>query len=157
MWRSTRSKDHSVLCHGADANRNFDFNWMEGGASQVKCSYTYAGPHANSEIETRNEDAFFYANANKLDAFLAFHSYSQLLLIPYGNGVRAPNYDEQFEVAKATADRLFLKHGTIYQVGNSQEILYTTSGTSRDHASGRHGIPFSWTVEMRDTGGEFIC
>lgn len=126
---------------------------MEGGASQVKCSYTYAGPAANSEIETRNEDAFFYSHAAQLDVFLAFHSYSQLLLIPYGNGVKAPNYDEQFAVAQAAAERLFSVHGTTYTVGNSQEVLYTTSGTSRDHARGRHNIPFSFTYEMRDTGG----
>ena len=55
MWRKNRSKNGGVvtLCHGVDLNRNANYRWNTGGASDVKCADTYAGPNGNSEPETK--------------------------------------------------------------------------------------------------------
>lgn len=153
MWRSTRSKEHSVICSGADANRNYAYHWMAGGASQVKCSYTYAGPYALSEIETQNTDNFLKEHASKMDVFLAFHSYSQLILLPYGDGSKPDNYEDQNQIAIASAEWIARRYSTQYSVGNSREILYQTSGTTSDYVQGVYGIPVSYTLEMRPLGG----
>ena len=157
MWRSTRSKVHSKLCSGADPNRNFDFKWMQvpGGASAVKCSYTYAGPHALSEVETKTTDNYLKEHSKEFDVYLAFHSYSQLILLSYGDGEKPENYDEQLAIAEESAEWISRRFGTIYEVGNTKEILYATSGTSSDHALYVYGIPVSYTYEMRPAGGEF--
>jgi len=40
----------SWLPQGVDANRNWGFHWNEGGSSYDKCSDTYHGPEAFSEV-----------------------------------------------------------------------------------------------------------
>ncbi|CAO1308920.1 unnamed protein product [Diamesa serratosioi] len=151
-WRKTRSI-HSLLCTGVDPNRNFGFNWMQGGASQVPCSDTYAGPKAFSENETLAVENFMKEHSSKFDAFLSLHSYSQLILYPYGHTTEKFDiYDELQAVGEAAAERLFQKHKTPYEVGNSFEVLYQTSGASPDHVLGKYKVPFAYTIEMRDTG-----
>ena len=152
MWRSTRSNTHSVICHGADSNRNFAYKWMTGGASRVKCSYTYGGPEPLSEVETRNTDNFMKENASKFDVFLAFHSYGLLILAPYGNGEKPATFDDHMAIGNESADWIARKYGREYEVGNSLEVLYATSGSSVDHAVGQYGIPIAYTYEMRSDG-----
>lgn len=47
LWRKTRSIHSDVflgiVCIGVDPNRNFDFHWLEVGASSFSCSQAYAG------------------------------------------------------------------------------------------------------------------
>jgi len=94
MWRKTRIPGGSS-CYGTDANRNFDFHWLEIGASTNPCSETYAGPSPFSEIESRLLANFLTSMSDKFDVYLAFHSYSQLLLFPFGhNNDHISNYDE---------------------------------------------------------------
>ena len=54
MWRKNRAKNNGALtvCYGVDLNRNADYRWNTGGASDLTCAYTYAGPKGNSEPET---------------------------------------------------------------------------------------------------------
>lgn len=135
---------------------------MTGGASRVKCSYTYGGPAALSEVETRNTDNFMKENASKMDVFLAFHSYGLLILAPYGNGEKPATFDHHMEIGNESAAWIERKYGRVYKVGNSLEVLYATSGSSVDHAVGQYGIPIAYTYEMRDNGNflifrEVIC
>lgn len=51
----------------------------------LPCSLTYAGPHAFSEIETKSLSQYISTIADNLIAYLGYHSFSQLLLIPYGH------------------------------------------------------------------------
>lgn len=57
----------------------------------------------------------------------------------------------QLQVGQKAANALKAKHGTNYRVGSSADILYATSGSSRDWARDI-GIPFSYTFELRDNG-----
>lgn len=55
----------------------------EAGASSYSCSETYHGPYANSEPEVKSIVDFVKSHGN-IKAFVSIHSYSQLLLYPYG-------------------------------------------------------------------------
>lgn len=53
------------------------------GASSNPCSDSYRGPSANSEVEVKSV-VNFIKNHGNIQAFLTLHSYSQLLMYPYG-------------------------------------------------------------------------
>ncbi|GLV45499.1 uncharacterized protein CBL_21413, partial [Carabus blaptoides fortunei] len=74
---------------------NAYYDSAEGGASILPCSLTYAGPHAFSEIETKSLSEYFTSIQDNVSAYLAFHSFSQFLLIPYGHThEHLDNYEE---------------------------------------------------------------
>uniref|UniRef100_A0A8C8BI16 Carboxypeptidase A2 n=1 Tax=Otus sunia TaxID=257818 RepID=A0A8C8BI16_9STRI len=83
MWRKTRSKNQGSVCVGVDPNRNWDAGFGGPGASNNPCSDSYHGPSANSEVEVRSV-VNFIKNHGNIRAFLTLHSYSQLLMYPYG-------------------------------------------------------------------------
>lgn len=64
------------------------------GASSSPCSDSYHGPSANSEVEVQ-AIVEFIKNHGKVKAFLTLHSYSQLLMFPYGYKCAKPeSFDE---------------------------------------------------------------
>lgn len=64
------------------------------GASDNPCSEIYHGPHANSEAEVKSVVDFIQEHGN-FKCFIDLHSYSQLLMYPYGYTVKtAPDADE---------------------------------------------------------------
>ncbi|KAB0795830.1 hypothetical protein PPYR_09891 [Photinus pyralis] len=153
MWRKTR-KPYG-FCYGADPNRNWGYHWMQGGASSSACSDTFAGDKAFSEIETQSLSEFIDTIAPKLDVYLSFHSYSQLILLPFGHkGHEVPaNNEELHRVANKARDKLKERYGTKYTVGNIPEAIYVASGGSTDWVAGTHRhIRLTYTFELRDTG-----
>ncbi|XP_058830777.1 zinc carboxypeptidase-like [Topomyia yanbarensis] len=152
MWRKTR-QPHGILCVGADPNRNWAYNFMQGGASTNPCSETYAGPEAFSEIETRTLSEYFTSVEPTITTYLSFHSFSQLLLLPYGH-TTAPldNYHEMMEVGTKAIEKLRERYGTVYQIGNIAEAIYIASGGSIDWIKGVYKTPIVFTYELRDTG-----
>lgn len=63
----------------------FVFLFSAGGASSNPCSDTYGGSAAFSDIETRSMSEYLSSISSKFYAYVAFHSYSQLLMFPYGH------------------------------------------------------------------------
>jgi hypothetical protein len=53
-----------------------------------------AGDKAFSEVETQAVSQFLTSIADRLAFYLSLHSYSQLILIPYGVDVEFPQLDE---------------------------------------------------------------
>ncbi|XP_014679942.1 PREDICTED: carboxypeptidase B-like, partial [Priapulus caudatus] len=152
MWRKSRSGPING-CYGADVNRNFDFKWMEIGASSDPCSSTFAGTTPASEIETRNLRDYVLPLANDMKAFITMHSYSQLWLTPWGYTSELPSdYDDLYNLAVKATDTLTSMYGTEYTVGSAANVLYESSGTSRDWAKGVPKVKYVYTVELRDTG-----
>ena len=85
MWRKTTTFYEGDSCQGTDANRNFDFHWGDtNGASGSSCSQTYFGPEAFSEVEARNVRDFVMAHKDQIKFYQTLHSYSQLVLMPWG-------------------------------------------------------------------------
>ncbi|XP_055543820.1 zinc carboxypeptidase-like [Wyeomyia smithii] len=154
MWRKNRVDSYNLLCYGVDLNRNFPEHWMQGGASSVPCSDTYAGPEGASEVETKNIIELFGKYRENIDLYLSFHSYGQYMLFPYGyeNAEKAENYYDWMEIAEAAAVSLSKRYGTSYQLGTTADVLYIASGLSIDWAHTAHGVPIAVTYEFRDQG-----
>ncbi|MFZ2753698.1 MAG: M14 family zinc carboxypeptidase [Lysobacteraceae bacterium] len=153
---------------GTDLNRNFPFHWntVSGGSSPNACAETYHGPVAQSEPETQNLVRFVagtpgaggvytggifpdrrgdaVSNAAPDDyqgLFLDIHSYSQLVLWPWGDTASAaPN-----TAALRTFGRRMAWFNS-YRPQQSAE-LYGTDGATDDNMYGLLGVP-SYTVEL---------
>ncbi|CAK9797268.1 Zinc carboxypeptidase A 1 [Anthophora quadrimaculata] len=152
LWRKTR-RPSGRGCYGADPNRNWNFHWAEGGTSPNPCSEIYPGYKPFSEIETRTMSQYISSIQEKLFAYVAFHSYSQLLLIPYGHSrQRVDNYDDLYNIGNYSIYALSKRYGTRYKVGNIVDIIYVASGGSMDWVRGTYNIPVTFTYELRDTG-----
>lgn len=145
---------------GVDLNRNFPFYWnlVPGGSSGSLCSDTYRGPTANSEPETQAINAYVNtlfadtrggsessltepASTDTRGAYFDLHSYSQIVMHPWGVTGSASGNDAAF---KAIARRMAWFNN--YSPEASAE-LYTTDGASDDNAYGRLGVP-AFTIEL---------
>ncbi|XP_043301637.1 carboxypeptidase O isoform X2 [Cervus elaphus] len=152
LWRKSRSSHNNGTCFGTDLNRNFDASWCSIGASNDCESLTFCGTGPVSEPETKAVSSFIESKKENIACFLTMHSYGQLILVPYGyTKNKSNNHEELIQVGQKAANALKAKHGTNYRVGSSADILYATSGSSRDWARDI-GIPFSYTFELRDNG-----
>ncbi|XP_008943759.1 PREDICTED: carboxypeptidase A2 isoform X2 [Merops nubicus] len=151
MWRKTRSKIPGSLCFGVDPNRNWDAGFGGPGASSYPCSESYRGPRAESEVEVKSVVNFIKKHGN-IKAFLTLHSYSQLLMYPYGyKCTQAADYAELDALGKAAATSLRSLYGTNFKVGSICTTIYQASGGSIDW-SYDNGIKYSFAFELRDTG-----
>ena len=61
-------------------------------------------------------------------------------------------YDKMLDLANRGNDALYNAHGKVYEAGCIPCVLYTASGTSLDWALGVAGIPYVYSIELRDTG-----
>ncbi|XP_052756711.1 uncharacterized protein LOC113520958 [Galleria mellonella] len=167
MWRKNRSTANFTSCstgddnsNGVDLNRNFDFVWMSTGASNDPCSNTFAGPQPFSEPESQAIAQYvshLQKDRHNLIYYIAFHSYSQLVVVPYshvsGPGVlTASNYGDMYEIGVRGADKLRERFGTNYRVGVSADVMYEMSGTSFDWVKHEAEVPVTYLIEMRDMG-----
>ncbi|OXB70765.1 UNVERIFIED_CONTAM: hypothetical protein H355_009208 [Colinus virginianus] len=151
MWRKTRSKRSGSLCVGVDPNRNWDAGFGGSGASSNPCSETYRGPYANSEPEVK-AIVDFVKNHGNIKAFISIHSYSQLLLYPYGyTTTPVPDKEELNQIAKEAVAALSSLYGTNYKYGSIITTIYQASGGTIDWTYNQ-GIKYSFTFELRDTG-----
>jgi len=155
MWRKTRTPHGILGCKGTDANRNWGFHWNDGGSSSNSCSETYMGPEVWSEVENTNVRDFVSARKENIKFFNTIHSYSQLVLLPYGfssDTSIVPGYDKLLDLATKSNEALYAVHQKRYDVGCIPCLLYVASGGSLDWALGEAGIPYSMAMELRDTG-----
>ncbi|NXD70582.1 CBPA1 Carboxypeptidase, partial [Eolophus roseicapillus] len=151
MWRKTRSRRSGSICIGVDPNRNWNAAFGEAGASRNPCSETYHGPYANSEPEVR-AIVDFVNNHGNIKAFVSIHSYSQLLLYPYGyTSTPVPDHEELHEISEKAVTALSSLYGTRYKYGSIYTTIYQASGATVDWTYNQ-GIKYSFTFELRDTG-----
>uniref|UniRef100_A0A8C5ESH2 Carboxypeptidase A1 n=1 Tax=Gouania willdenowi TaxID=441366 RepID=A0A8C5ESH2_GOUWI len=144
MWRKTRKPNRGSNCVGVDPNRNWDAGFGAPGASNNPCSETYRGPSAHSESEVRSIVDFVKSHRN-FKAFVSIHSYSQMLLYPYGY-TRTPH-----SLARKAISDLATLYGTRYRYGSIINTIYQASGGTIDWTYNQ-GIKYSYTFELRDTG-----
>ncbi len=137
---------------GVDPNRNYGFGWGGAGASASPFDETYRGPSAFSEPETRAVKAL--VDAHPFVAGITYHSYSELVLFPYGyaTGVSAPDDAALRELAVRMALSIPGQNGGTYTPQVSWE-LYAASGVTDDYAYGQRGV-FCYTIEV--AANEFI-
>jgi murein tripeptide amidase MpaA len=176
MWRKNRRPETGPVCPGGtepagvDLNRNCAIAWGVipplGEVSCDPCDYqVYCGPEAFSEPEARNLEAFLAAHP--IDTFADVHSYSEMILYPWGHapsqtsdpaenfttlqtGTCQPiplgSYREYIDPADLSrlqsigaqmAADIALVRGRGYQVAPSLG-LYPTTGTNPEYAYSRH-------------------
>lgn len=157
LWRKNRrpNPDGSI---GVDPNRNYGYMWGTlnlSTSSHVPRDETYVGPRAFSEPEVR---AVRNLVARELFAgVLTYHSYSQLILFPWGYTSRpiadSPDRREMTDLGNDMQRLIREVHGETYTVQQSAQ-LYPTAGDTTDWTYGEYDVP-SFTIELRpDTQAE---
>jgi len=146
---------------GIDLNRNASFRWGGVGTSTNPCDLVYRGASAGSEPEEvaleNLVSQLFHDQRGPLDtdaapitttgSFLTLHSYSNLVLLPWGDNT--PNTPNDAAL-RSFAFRMSSFNG--YVTGRPAEVLYGVSGSSDDWAYGTLGIP-AFTFEIGPGGG----
>ncbi|XP_034031806.1 carboxypeptidase A1-like [Thalassophryne amazonica] len=151
MWRKTRKPNPGYNCVGVDPNRNWDAGFGGPGASSNPCSETYRGPSPHSESEVKSIVDFVKSHRN-IKAFISIHSYSQMLLYPYGyTTTPAKDQAELHSLAAKAIKELTSLYGTRYKYGSIINVIYQASGGTIDWTYNQ-GIKYSYTFELRDTG-----
>ncbi|XP_049878173.1 zinc carboxypeptidase-like [Pectinophora gossypiella] len=150
MWRKNRRPFGTNF--GVDLNRNWNNNWLVSGASTNPASDIYAGPGPFSEPETRSLSSFI-RSVGDIDMYLSFHSFSQLLLIPFGNTTEpVGNYHDTLNIGRRAMGALSVRYGTQYVTGNIAEAIYQATGGSVDWVKEHLQVPIVYCYELRDRG-----
>ena len=159
-WRKNTNENYcgvTSTSRGADLNRNFSFYWnyCSGCSSGNPCDATYRGPSAGSEPETqavqnyllsvfpdqRDDPLTSAAPADATGVYIDLHSYSQLVLWPWGmTATDAPN-----GTALQTLGRKFAYFNS-YTPQQSYD-LYGTDGSTTEFAYGNLGVA-AYTFEL---------
>ncbi len=126
MWRKNRRMNYDGSV-GVDLNRNWGYQWGydDDGSSPNPYSETYRGESPFSEPETDNVRQF--CNSRHFKTGLSFHSYSDLLILPWGY------------IPQETPDSLLYREYASemtqynhYTWGISSDIIYAVNGDSDD-------------------------
>jgi len=126
MWRKNR-RNNGDGTYGIDLNRNFGYMWGydNEGSSPYTSSETYrgAGPFSELEIQALRD----FINAHDFVTALNYHSYSNLLIYPWGY---VPKYPEDYWNFKEVGDSMSAYNGYISAPG--WVTLYPTNGDIDD-------------------------
>ncbi len=151
MWRKNRRNNGGS--YGVDINRNFGYMWGidNNGSSPNPSSDTYRGPAAFSEPETDN--LRMICETIDFQIALNYHSYSNLLLYPWGYTTETCPDDEIFH-AHAT----LMTQDNNYTIGPGSTTIYATNGGSDDWMYGEQETKnaiFSYTPELGSSSDGF--
>jgi len=155
LWRKNRrylgTNSQGQPLYGVDLNRNWGFQWGGIGSSGQRSSETYRGSAPFSEPETYSLSRWLLSLPT-LRAHIDIHSYSQLILWPWGYTDRLPYHQTTFERVGLQMQSLIESvHGMNYIAGPIYTTIYPTSGNSCDWVYGVRGA-LSFAFELRDTG-----
>jgi len=140
MWRKNRHKTWSMPgVNGVDPNRNYGFEWTGSGSSSMAFSETYRGPAEWSEPEVQAIRGL--AEREKFTATMSYHSYSELVLFPWGyTNSHCPD-DAKFR--KLGGEMAAINKYTP-QTGAD---LYLVNGEADDYLYGKMGA-WAYTIEL---------
>ncbi|MFI6742408.1 M14 family zinc carboxypeptidase [Nonomuraea sp. NPDC050451] len=155
-WRKNRQPNSGSSAVGTDMNRNWAYNWgCCGGSSGSTSSETYRGASAESAPEVRAAANWVRSRVvggvQQLKAHIDWHTYSELILWPYGYTFNdtAPGLTQDDRDAHATLGQNMAS--TNSYTPEQASDLYITDGTIDDWMWGVYKI-FSFTFEMYPTG-----
>jgi len=157
-WRKNR-RDNGKSNFGVDINRNYGYKWGidNAGSSLNPASEVYRGTAAFSEPETRAVRGLFLSK--DFQAMISFHSFSQVILYPWGYTKLPSDKDAQMkEIAAEMSAKIQAVNGRLYDYGQSGTSLYLTNGDVTDWTFAMTGIP-SYTIELPpidEIGGGFF-
>ncbi|MFD2354897.1 M14 family metallopeptidase [Nonomuraea ferruginea] len=155
-WRKNRQPNSGTSAVGTDLNRNWGYQWgCCGGSSGSPSSDTYRGPSAESAPEVRAVANWVrgrvVGGVQQIKAHIDWHTYSELILWPYGYTFNdtAPGLTLDDRNAHATLGQSMAS--TNSYTPEQASDLYITDGTINDWLWGVYKI-FSYTFEMYPTG-----
>ncbi|KAF9154754.1 hypothetical protein BG015_012079 [Linnemannia schmuckeri] len=139
-------------CTGTDTNRNWSKGWGTPGASTNPCADDYRGPSAFSSPEALNIANYLKSLPN-VALYMDIHSYSQLIMTPWGySATPPPNYNSFLKpLVQGAANALASVNGVRFTTGDIYNTIYPASGNSADYAYSI-GVRAPLAVELRDTG-----
>ncbi len=152
MWRKNAFQINGSIV-GVDLNRNYPayWNYCDGSSGQTY-SEIYRGPSAGSEPET--QAMMNLVNTYKPVAEISYHSYSEMIIYPYGcSNVNNPSrnlFDSigQDLNAKIRNDD---NQTNAYEVGTPPELLYEVDGGDIDWMWKQQGV-FAFVIEVNSYG-----
>ncbi|MFJ7148711.1 M14 family metallopeptidase [Streptomyces sp. NPDC100445] len=156
-WRKNRQPNAGSSYVGTDLNRNWNFEWgCCGGSSGSTSSETYRGSAAESAPEVRVVADFVRGRVvggrQQIRAGIDFHTYSELVLWPFGytyadtaSGMTA----DDAAAYQAVGRKMAASNG--YTPEQSSD-LYITDGSIDDYLWGTQKI-FDYTFEMYPASG----
>ncbi|KAL4720710.1 hypothetical protein ACJJTC_009428 [Scirpophaga incertulas] len=151
LWRKNRRPVDSEF--GVDLNRNWNINWLGIGASSNPAMDNYAGTGPFSEPETRSLSEYIRSIGDEIEMYLSFHSFGQLLLLPFGNTTdQLANYNDAIKIGRRAMGALSVRFNTLYNAGNVAEAIYLASGVSIDWVKESINVPLVYVYELRDRG-----
>ncbi|MCI5056787.1 MAG: immune inhibitor A [Flavobacteriales bacterium] len=124
MWRKNR-RDNGDGTYGVDLNRNYAYQWGGQGASPSTNSDTYRGPSAFSEPET--QAIKWFCEQHTFQLALNYHTFSDLLLYPYGYDYNKPTPDHG--LFQVISELMVRENGYTNQISSD---LYPAAGDSDD-------------------------
>lgn len=149
FWRKNRRANGDGT-YGVDLNRNYGFKWGTGGSSSSPSSDTYKGPQAFSEIETIAIRDYVEAHPN-IKVLLSFHTFSELILYPWGHKYDSIEDQRDFAAHKKIAEKMATWNN--YDPMQASD-LYIASGDTTDWSYGAHKIiSFTFELDPKNTFG----
>ncbi|WP_245651862.1 M14 family metallopeptidase [Streptosporangium amethystogenes] len=155
-WRKNRQPNSGSSYVGTDLNRNWGYQWgCCGGSSGSASSDTYRGSAAESAPEVRAVANWVRSRVvggvQQIKAHIDWHTYSELILWPYGYTYNdtGPGLTQDDRDAHATLGQNMA--ATNSYTPQQASDLYITDGTIDDWLWGVFKI-FSYTIEMYPTG-----
>ena len=144
MWRKNR-RPNPDYTYGVDLNRNYGYMWGydDVGSSPNTWSETYRGPAPFSEPETQAIRDFILQK--HFPVVLNYHSYSNLLLFPWGY---IPDTTPDHQIFSKFASKLIMDNA--YTAGPASLMLYSVNGNSDDWMYADPSKPkmFAYTPEV---------
>lgn len=150
LWRKNR-RPNAGGSFGVDNNRNWGFQWGGSGASTTPSNDTYRGTGPFSEPETQALRDFIISKPNTR-AHLDWHSYSQLVMWPWGyTTALAPDNTQMNRFGQGMRSAILAATNVPYTAGPTGPTLYLAAGNANDWVYGAQNV-FSYVIELRDTG-----
>lgn len=141
-WRKNR-RNNGDGTYGVDLNRNYGFKWGTGGSDTDTSSDIYMGKAPFSEPETQAVRNFIDAHTNA-NVLITFHTFSELILYPWGHTYNEIGSAKDLAVFKKMAETMATWNKYTPEQASD---LYIASGDTTDWAYGEHGI-FAFTFEL---------
>ncbi|KAL5256302.1 hypothetical protein ACHWQZ_G011502 [Mnemiopsis leidyi] len=164
MWRKTRKPsgcfDNKRMwyggclfqgCFGADPNRNWDASFdTKVGVSDNPCSDLYPGEKPFDQLCVDSVKTFLEDLKDKLVMYATYHSYTQLILLPWAYSEETPPHNEHHvRVGNLTATAIREVHGEDYEVVQVSEMFGKVSGSSVDWVYDTLNVVDAYGFELR--------
>ena len=147
LWRKNRRNNGNGTT-GVDLNRNWSYQWGGSGSSGSGSSDIYRGPSPFSEPETTIVSNHFLS-LPRAAAHIDFHSFSQLILYPWGytfNQLPEPERTIYSNLADDMSAAIQGVHGSYYRPQPASD-LYIADGIASDWSASED--MWGFTIELR--------